>query len=129
MSSPKTRRESEIWQACDTLYLELGEGKATDITGDKIVTKLLELGYKKGSPNEIYRYRKSWFATRGIEKSLPYQETFLSDPLNRAIQLVKEEIEREARAEIAELKAQYDSKLKQLGVVCTAPANVYIAQI
>lgn len=111
---PKTRRESEIWEVCDALYIELEED-AQGITGDKITTMLLEFGYKKGSPNEIYRYRQTWKEARGIDKvGISYQPMEISDPLSRAVQLVKEEIEKEARAEIDELKANYAAKLKSL---------------
>jgi len=65
-SEPRTRREREIWEACDLLRLELPEMK--DITGDRIMQKLLDLNYKKGCPNEIYKYRKTWWERGGISE-------------------------------------------------------------
>lgn len=64
MRLPTTRREREIWEACNLLRLEHPEIK--DITGDRIMSKLLALNYKKGCPNEIYRYRKTWWETIGV---------------------------------------------------------------
>lgn len=61
---PTTRREREIWEACNLLRLEYPEIK--DITGDRIMAKLLSLNYKKGCPNEIYKYRKTWWETTGV---------------------------------------------------------------
>ena len=114
-SMPKTRREKEIWEACDSLRTELDE--QTPITGDRIFSKLLALGYKKGSPNEIYKYRRSWKAARGldnVEKQANVTALQLTDPISRAVALVHQELAQEAQQDMADLKVAYDAEWQAL---------------
>lgn len=64
MEQARTRREAEVWQVCDDLWAQKGEWGA--LTGDAIRDKLVQLGYKRGSPNEIYKYRHTWKLSRHI---------------------------------------------------------------
>jgi CDP-diacylglycerol pyrophosphatase len=106
MMTPKTRREREIWQVCDELVAKGMLGNK--VTGEAIRDQLLEHGYTKGSPNEIYKYRKNWREARGIlaeDYSLPPQgQIVLSDPIARAVESVRTEIRNEAHIEIEEIR-------------------------
>jgi hypothetical protein len=94
MKVPKTRRENEIWIVCDELVAEGIQG--IKVTGDAIRERLLELGFSKGSPNKIYKYRKNWREGRGIEEEdfiLDVKDPgALNDPLTRAVEAVRAEI-------------------------------------
>lgn len=110
MRAPVTRREKEIWEACETLYKE--QATVSKITGDAIRETLLTLGYKKGSPNEAYRYRKTWLETRGLntgEKGITLENNdpavTLPDPLNLAVQRLREGIFAEAEQKIEQMQA------------------------
>ncbi len=104
MSKPRTRREREIWQACDELYaMDIPLAK---ITGDAIRDQLIELGYRRGSPNEVYKYRKSWQESRGVEivdLTVKGEDAGFPDPIARAVSLVRESIQTEAQEEIKQV--------------------------
>lgn len=111
MRLPQTRREKEIWQACDELWSAYKDSKR--LTGDAIRDRLLELDYKKGSPNEIYRYRKSWQENTGLLATVTTTsepEAALSDPLNRAVSLVREEIFTEAKQTIEKITLAFEEE-------------------
>ena len=69
--NPKTRREKEVWEACDELWEELREEglSISKLTGEKIKTRLVDLGYSRGNQGQIYKYRNSWQVSRGIEEN------------------------------------------------------------
>ena len=114
MEQPKTRRENEIWQACDDLWAQ--HATLSKITGDAIRDQIVMLGYKKGSPNEIYKFRKTWQLSRGIsnEQAGSGPESNPSDPIGRAVSLVYEQIHTQAQEEIAELKATHQAEIEAL---------------
>lgn len=113
MEAPKTRRENEIWQACDDLWaLHASTGK---LTGDAIRDKLLTLGYKKGSPNEVYKFRRTWKLSRGVAANPDEtQDTMQNDPISRAVSMVYEQIHANAQSELDTLRADFDASLEQL---------------
>jgi len=99
------RREQEVWQACDELWSVCGELK--NLTGEAIRSRLELLGKSRGSPNEIYRYRKTWVESRHIEQvSLNASD----DPISRAARIVHEQIRAEADARIAQSLAEFSNK-------------------
>jgi chromosome segregation ATPase len=106
------RREQEVWQACDDLWAVHGEVR--DITGDAIRERLMNLGKSKGSPNEIYKYRKTWIKSRRLDSfgnnDLGSTE---DDPITRAVKLVHEKLKSEANDRIAHLEEELANKLKQ----------------
>jgi hypothetical protein len=107
MLQPKTRREMEIWSACDGLWAQSGILSA--ITGDAIREEVLRLGYKKGSPNEIYRYRKTWIDARQVAQLDDESETIaVPDPISRAVQMVHEQLKKESDEVLAALQAEFD---------------------
>jgi len=103
------RREQEVWQACDDLWALHGDTKF--LTGDAIRERLLSLGKSRGSPNEIYRYRKSWSESRAIEKNSNIQNPQEQDPISRAVRIVHEKLLSEADEKIEHIKSDYESQL------------------
>ena len=88
MNPPKTRRENEVWQACDDLWAVNNSTEA--LKGDRIRDQLVQLGYKKGSPNEIYKYRSSWKESRGIsEKTLAKDSVEIKKRSEEKTELIK----------------------------------------
>lgn len=117
MKTPQTRREREIWQVCDELVLEGTLGHK--VTGEAIRERLLELGYSKGSPNEIYKYRKNWREGRGIVEedfSQPIKAVTLTDPIARAVEAVRQEIRKEAESEIEQIRKETQEQTQRLQV-------------
>ncbi len=115
--NPRTRREKEIWQACD--YLRAQYPAIKDITGDRIMDKLLALNYKRGCPNEIYKYRKSWWQARGISeleaRGLDFAANAVSnDPLSQAIQKIQLELKEQAEAELLLAKQEFNLQVSAL---------------
>src|ERR1700688_326604 len=110
MDVPMRRREQEVWQACDDLWAIHGHFKT--LTGDAIRDRLLSLGLSKGSPNEIYKYRKTWEQSRGVSLSAP-QVAHLGDddPISRAVRVVHEKIQSEANDRLDNLKAEHETLL------------------
>lgn len=104
---PHTRKEQEVWQACDDL---LAMGKSVkEVTGEAIGIRLRELGYKAGSSTQRYQYRDTWMVARGISREAieVVESTQSSDPLTRSVAIFREGLERELRHE-------YDKKIQDL---------------
>jgi len=117
MKNKLGRREGEVWDACDEL---LGEEKK--ITLDTIQDKLEELGFDRGSPNYIYKYRKTWLDHKGMTmdelKALAFEherealrresnQDELPKPLLKRFELFVREIKEG-------LKREYSEKLDSL---------------
>jgi len=113
MATPQTRRENEVWQACDDLF---AQGLAFhQMTGDDIIGRLQELGYKKGNRNQIYQYRKTWAESRGVKAlTVAAAPTMLTDPISRAAALVRDEIVAEAEAMVIHAKEEAQQIIKAL---------------
>ena len=112
-NEPKTRREREVWGACDALYTLHGEFEK--LTGDNLRDQLLSMGHKKGSPNEVYRYRKSWTLARGIlaeKDGESAQKT--DDPITRAVGLVHEQLKAESQNELERIRKNYEDTIESL---------------
>lgn len=104
------RREQEVWQACDDLWALHGD--MTILTGDGIRERLVTLGKSRGSPNEIYKYRKTWLKSRGLLQGADRSEEHDSDPITRAVRLVHENLQNEAGEQIAKLKEEFEEQRK-----------------
>ena len=121
-NKPQTRREREIWEACDALYGKVEHIK--DITGDKIMSQLLNLGYKKGCANEVYKYRRSWWKLRGISEdeakgininnSVASNSSSFSDPIAKAVSIVQDELKQEADNKINKIESDLQQTIKKL---------------
>lgn len=107
------RREQEVWQACDDLWAMHGDLKS--MTGDAIRDRLVTLGKSKGSPNEIYRYKKTWASSRRVsdETSRSDQDDDGKDPIGRAVRLVHEKLKSETREEISRVQQEYLEQIEQ----------------
>lgn len=110
MNPPKTRRENEVWQACDDLWASNNSLDA--LKGDQIRDQLIKLGYKKGSPNEIYKYRASWKESRGISEKTLAQTVEVTDPISRAVSLVYEQIQNEAQQKITAIQSDSTAQVE-----------------
>lgn len=112
MESSLRRREQEVWHACDDLWALYGDMKL--LTGDAIRERLVSLGKSRGSPNEIYKYRKTWGQSRGLslDASMPASSAE-SDPISRAVKMVHEKLQLEASEQIDRLRAEYEKTLAQ----------------
>lgn len=116
LNQPKTRRENEIWQACDALLVELGTSRS--ITGDAIRDQLLKMGMKRGSPNEIYRYRATWKESRGVQDDASEDAAPMADPIFSAVSLVYDQIRKKGQEELeavqSDMQAANDALNEQL---------------
>lgn len=121
---PKSRREREVWEACDELWEELQEEglSISELTGERLKSKLVDLGYKRGNQGQIYQYRNSWQLSRGIGESedliLEERNAFLSEKVQKAVDLLFKEIQAEADAKIIRSKDELEVKLKEYGNKC-----------
>lgn len=109
MEMASRRREQEVWQACDDLWALYGN--IGSITGDAIRERLLVLGKSRGSPNEIYKYRKTWTMSRGVGQEVAMQNPAESDPITRAVRMVHEKIQSETQEEIEKLQLKFNEEL------------------
>jgi chromosome segregation ATPase len=116
MQSAMTRREREVWEACDDQWSQNMPFKK--MTGDIIRDHLASLGYNKGSFTEIYKYRKTWEKSRNISLQNHSEQTPplvpLTDPINRAVQHVREEIQAEAQVEIDNIREKAQQEVTDL---------------
>lgn len=101
------RREQEVWQACDDLWALSGD--ISGITGDAIRERLVVLGKSRGSPNEIYKYRKTWFKSRNISADREIVDE--GDPISRAVRLVHENLQSETDQKVAKLQQEHELEL------------------
>jgi hypothetical protein len=112
MEMATRRREQEVWQVLDDLWAMHGDAK--NLTGEAIRERLVFLGKSRGSPNEIYKYKKTWVKSRGVVTESNYaQEPMVSDPISRAVHLVHEKLQEETLEQIKELKDQYEQQAAQ----------------
>jgi len=88
------------------------------MTGDVLRDHLATLSYNKGSFTEIFKYRKTWVKSRGInltEQASPKEIILpLSDPINRAAQQVREEILSEAQEEISKIREKAQEEVSDI---------------
>lgn len=105
------RREQEVWQACDDLWAVHGDVK--HLTGDAIRERLLVLGKSRGSPNEIYKYRKSWSSSRRIDNNIGQEHFEDTDPISRAVRMVHEKLLGEADEKIEILQNNFETQIRE----------------
>jgi hypothetical protein len=107
------RREQEVWQACDDLWALYGEPGS--LTGEAIKERLVTLGKSRGSPNEIYKYRKTWEQSRGLNNKGTEARSFAEDdPITRAVRLVHEKLAAEAEEQIAAISQSSEARVAEL---------------
>lgn len=108
MEIPIRRREHEVWQACDDLWARFGSMK--DLTGDIIREQLVLHGKSRGSPNEIYKYRKSWMQSRKIAVDEVNHD---DDPITRVVRVVHEQLKNDADEAIEKVTADFNKTLAE----------------
>jgi chromosome segregation ATPase len=112
------RREQEVWQACDDLWSMHGDMR--NLTGDAIKERLLSLGKSRGSPNEIYKYRKTWVKSRGLVNNQgSFGEKEDCDPITRAVRLVHEQLRNETADKIENLQNGFQEQLTKKDIEIT----------
>lgn len=116
MQRQLTRREREVWAACDHLFSSGITG--SNITGEALQTCLAEMGYRKGSFNEIYRYRKTWEQSRNVDLRAPLPPLIktepLPDPLLQAVQQVRLILQKESADQISQIKQEAEQTVTTL---------------
>lgn len=75
---PQSRKEREVWQACDSL-LDEGEFLSYQAIGERLIV----LGYKRGSNSDIHRYLKTYKDNNNSSPSSP------SDSSRQVVELKK----------------------------------------
>jgi hypothetical protein len=116
---PKTRREREVWEACDELFDNFQqEGISLDkMTGELIKNKLVDLGYNRGNPTQTYLFRGTWLKARELDLPLnPVTEKAVDmrDPIHRVVHRVREDLREEARVEIESIRQVLSDQINQL---------------
>ena len=104
--APKSRKEIEVWKACDQLASE-----GLQITYQAVGERLLKLGYRRGSNSDIHRYLSTWRSMEHRTSEIPLLplQSHL-DPLSGAIEQFKKEIWDSARKEVEKLKLELQEK-------------------
>ncbi len=116
---PKSRKEMEVWQACDQLA---SEGNL--ITYQRVGDRLVKLGYRRGSNSDIHRYLTTWkkmkHRTKASSNAVPSPLPFLEgDPIASAVEQFKQEIWESANQEMEVLRAELaekEAKIHQLEI-------------
>lgn len=114
MVYPRTRKEREVWHACDHLW---EEGLPLNMTGETIAEKLQALGYHRGSNTDIHRFKKSWMTNKGLSSrdvSVTNKSRPLPDLILLAAKALREEMQAEADQEIQRIQQDANEKYKVL---------------
>ncbi len=83
------------------------------LTGDAIRECLVSLGKSRGSPNEIYKYRKSWSLSRRIGNNLATEQFEDTDPISRAVRMVHEKLLAEAEEKMETQRNDFEIQLRE----------------
>lgn len=112
---PKTRREREVWEACNELWheMQLADEPITTLTGERLRNKLVELGYKRGAQNQLYQYRSSWLVANKLDdwQPEPDKEELLTERVTQIVSYVMKELRKESDAEIEKTQTACDTQL------------------
>ena len=73
---PHTRKEKEVWEVCDLLKVD-----GVNITYQAVGDKLIQLGYKRGSNSDLYRYITSWRRKKNRKAFSPIISRMAQAPL------------------------------------------------
>lgn len=113
MLNTLTRREREVWTACN--HLEKEGVPLASITGEAIRECLATLGYKRGGFKEIYRYRESWAKAHNRDLQAPapplIQPQALPDPITQAVQQLRRILQTEADEQVAHIKEEAEQSV------------------
>jgi uncharacterized phage infection (PIP) family protein YhgE len=108
-----TRKEKEVWQACEALW---EEGHPLEkITGDAVAQQLLALGYKKGSLTDLHQHRRSWLSYKNTELSkIPPHENpqVPSDRISKAAATLRAEVYAQLEEEFTQAKELAQQQVK-----------------
>lgn len=125
---PKTRKEREVWQACQLLW---EEGVSVEhMTGIALGNRLVGLGYRRGSNTDIFRFKDTWVNAHDLDQvSLDQfmQESPLSSPIAVAVSNVEKELAKQFEKQKFAIEAAADKKIKQ-AETHMAKANAQLQQ-
>ena len=113
-----SRREQEVWQACDALWQEFQFSRTpiSQLTGECIKQKLVALGYKRGNQNQIYQFRNSWKEHHGITditySPTPLKHKVLNDKIENAVASVMTLMEQETKDKISHLSLEAEQRIQ-----------------
>jgi hypothetical protein len=122
-----TRKEREVWQACNAL---LDSGIEWEkITINLIGQQLLMLGFKRGSDSAIHQHRLSWRAEMSHKLvqatcstvsvgSDHNTEDSISDRITRAAGIFKDEIYTQVQDEVEQFKQDTQTQIHTLENTC-----------
>jgi len=118
MTIAKTRREREVWEACDAAWeeMQLADESIEKLTGDRIRSKLQILGYARGNQNQIYAYRQTWKLSMGFDDEAPEtnQKQQLEARIQQVVSYVMKALDEEAQTKIEEIRAEYLEKADKI---------------
>jgi len=113
MEQPKVGRERFIWESCDALWVEFQDIKR--LTTQRIMDKLVALGYKRGSCTGIGDYKRNWAIARNIlsvdDQCAPVEA---SDLLHQAMDQVYKQMCAETQKVLHHERAQFEETLQAL---------------
>ena len=99
-----SRKEREVWQACDQLASE-----GSQVTYQAVGDRLVRLGYRRGSNSDIHRYLTTWKKGKQRLKQAP-------DPLSDALDRFKKDIWANAHEDIESIKRELKEKTHALAL-------------
>lgn len=99
-----SRKEREVWQACDQLASE-----GLQVTYQAVGDRLVQLGYRRGSNSDIHRYLTTW--KKGKQRSV---SKHTQDPLSHALEQFKKDIWTNAHEDIDAIKRELREKNQAL---------------
>jgi DNA repair exonuclease SbcCD ATPase subunit len=108
IKQPKTRREREVWDACNEVWHELNlQGESiVEMTGELLRNKLVELGYKRGNQSQLYDFRNSWLMANNLDEWVepPDQKDLLTERVTQIVSYVMKELTSESDKKILEIE-------------------------
>lgn len=118
---PNTRKEAEVWKACDILWNE--NKTVSELTLDAIADQLLNMHCKRGSNSDISRFKKTWLHKNDLlgapayTQKTPSHPTITPSPLSnmdKAYVKWREEVEAQAQSKIETLQAAHHEEVETL---------------
>ena len=120
-----SRREQEVWQACDLLWKEIQakHRSINDLTGSAIKSKLVELGYKRGNQNQIYQFRSSW------KKNHQIDDTHYSSPSSSLGEPLNDRLEQAVASVMSLMQRETDEKITNAQIATKQQIDIHQEQM
>ncbi len=109
-TQPQTRKETEVWNACQTLW---EEGVTIEqMTGLVIADRLQQLGYRRGSNTDIHRFKKTWVVAKQVGQ-LPEEPIKTANQLSSPIAIAVAKVETELSKQLKEKQTQIEQNAQE----------------